>query len=230
MFVKKIKNFYLRCLLRLFLFVIVIVGSYFAICLVLGKPLIVKINDELHFTTVREFRGDFSQLPDGKGRVVPDSFKYFTNLRTFTLYNSADDNTDYLKNMTKLEYLDYADFDGTLDFASLKNMKKLRTLFTIDCENITNWSEVENLVSLEGLYVPNKGITDLSPLANLQNLKHLDISGSKEITDYSVLLELDSLTGIWFSRGQIPEDMVKKIDEKTAENRARMEKEGLSND
>ena len=205
--------------------------------LILGKPPIVKINGELYFTTAKEFNEfKFEHNQEAGAWIIPDSFKYFTNLRQLTLFSIYYDNIDFLKGMTKMEVLIYTDKDTPLDFKLIKDMKKLKYLDTdfattpVSGDKITNWSYVANLVSLEGLYVPNKGITDLSPLANLHNLKFINISGNNEITDYSVLLELDNIITVKSSDGQIPEDMLKKIKEKTDENRARREKEGLSND
>ncbi|MBO5555637.1 MAG: leucine-rich repeat domain-containing protein [Oscillospiraceae bacterium] len=108
------------------------------------------------------------------------------------LYKS---NTESLKYLTRLKYLDLGHDDTLDDISFIRYMPDLEVaIFAMNC-----WWDTRPLADcpkLEYLELQTGAITDLRPLAGLKNLRHLNICYNFSLHDITPLYDLD-LERLW---------------------------------
>ena len=136
--------------------------------------------------------------------------KYFVGLglndfNDLTVFENADDLMFF--------ELTYADIQKGLDVIGSKD--NLTILWLSRC-TADDFSPIGNCKNLKVLYLNDTNVNDLSFLGDLTELEQLNLS-STNAENYSVLLEMPSLKYLASYKSSIPEDILKKLEEKGVE-------------
>lgn len=126
----------------------------------------------------------------------------------------ADNNTQDMKYLTKLKYLDIGHNEHLHDFSFMEYMPDLEVAI-ICLGGLRDLSYVRNCTKLEFLEINTlKPGIDLSPLENLTNLEHLNICYDGKVQGYEVLEKLTKLKRLWIgTQTYIPEEYIEHLRE-----------------
>lgn len=141
--------------------------------------------------------------------------KNLTNLKYFYGFGLDLNDLTVFENADGLLYFELsgADIQNGLDIVCSKD--DLTVLSLSSCTS-DDFSPIGNCKKLKRLGLSNTNVNDLSFLKYLTNVERLYIKGV-HAEDYSALLEMPSLTYLSLYRGTIPEDILKKLEEKGVE-------------
>ena len=129
----------------------------------------------------------------------------------------TDDQTQDLKYLTKVRYLDMGHNRSLNDWSFLSYMPNLEVCIITDSgwDNLEMLKNLEHLEFLEACPIGHTYL-DLSPLAGLTSLEHLNICGIGESDGWEALLNLTNLKRLWlgiFTAASFPEGAVEKLQE-----------------
>ncbi len=146
----------------------------------------------------------------------------YKNLKNLTISSDEQgkpysvENFDFLKNLTKLDYLyinglNANDISATFELSNLKTLvlsngnmanskfnlisklTKLETL-NLSMQNITDISVLSNLTNLKKLYLSGNNITSIESLKTLTKLEELYVGCNENLKNYNSLSSLENLT------------------------------------
>ena len=126
----------------------------------------------------------------------------------------TDYNTEEMKYLTELKYLDIGHNEYLHDFSFMEYMPDLEVAI-ICLGGLHDLNYVSKCTKLEFLEINTlKPGIDLSPLASLTNLEHLNICYDGKVTGYEALEHLTKLKRLWIgTHTYIPEDYIEHLRE-----------------
>ncbi|MBR1456770.1 MAG: hypothetical protein IJ594_06375, partial [Oscillospiraceae bacterium] len=126
----------------------------------------------------------------------------------------TDYNTEEMKYLTALKYLDIGHNEYLHDFSFMEYMPDLEVAI-ICLGGLHDLSYVSKCTKLEFLEINTlKPGIDLSPLASLTNLEHLNICYDGKVTGYEALEHLTKLKRLWIgTHTYIPEEYIEHLRE-----------------
>ena len=126
----------------------------------------------------------------------------------------TDDNTEEMKYLTRLKYLDIGHNEYLHDFSFMEYMPDLEVAI-ICLGGLHDLNDVSKCTKLEFLEINTlKPGIDLSPLASLTNLEHLNICYNGHVKGYEALEKLTKLKRLWIGTNTyIPEEYVEHLRE-----------------
>ena len=127
----------------------------------------------------------------------------------------TDDQTQDLKYLTKVKFLDMGHNRSLNDWSFLSYMPNLEVCIITDSgwENLDMLKDLKHLEFLEACPIGHTYV-DLSPLAGLTSLEHLNICGIGESDGWEALLNLTNLKRLWighWTASSFPEGAIEQI-------------------